>query len=145
MEPSIKTGSRVARRPAQAKCHWRVQPRPAFCKSGWLGTAAPCEEAEAAASRYLLSAGTAQQATVHRLGWPPSVSLFPPSSKGSWGAVCVRARVENVCIHLLGRAPRSSAQMRRLGRGKGRYESQGQEIGAPRLLHVASGHQEVGA
>ena len=25
-----------------------------------------------------------------------NVSLFPPSSKGSWGAVCVRARAENV-------------------------------------------------
>jgi hypothetical protein len=69
---------------------------PCTGKSGWLGSVAPCEEAEAAASRYLLSAGTAQQATVQRLGWPPSVSLFPPSSKGSWGAVCVRARAENV-------------------------------------------------
>jgi hypothetical protein len=67
----------------------------------------------------------------------------PALVKGQLGSSVHAGARRKCCIHLLGRAPRSSAQMRRLGRGKGRYENQGQEIGVPRLLHF--GARQVGS
>ena len=109
--------SKVARRPAQAKCHWGVQPRPAQAKAaGWVPShPAEAKTAEAAASLCFMVAQVPHLGCSAR--WDGlQRSLFPPSSKGIRGAACMRARAEVFERNIYSAAPHA-AQRRRHARG----------------------------